>query len=79
MLNKLPIVSTNTGAAKDAITTKENGYTIEYENLDNLHEGIFFMMENNRKRIGEAAFKTAMEKYEFQIMYDNHKKLYSSK
>ena len=76
-MNGVPVVSTSTGAAKDAITHKENGYLVGYENIGNdLADGIDFMMQNNRKSIGQRGRETTSRMYEFQVMFENHKKLY---
>ncbi len=77
MMNGIPVVSTQTGAAKDAIVHKENGYLVGYENIgSDLANGIEFMMQNNRKSIGQKGQETALRMYEFQVMFENHKKLY---
>ena len=46
MVNGLPIVSTPTGAALDAIQHKENGYLAEQGNPQDLVEGIEFLLSS---------------------------------
>ena len=76
MLNGVPVVSTNTGAARDAIRHKENGYLVPYSDAAALAEGVAYMMENDRKKIGEAGMTTAMELFTFERMWQGHIDLY---
>jgi glycosyltransferase involved in cell wall biosynthesis len=75
MVNGIPVVSTKTGAALDVIDHLKNGYLSE-RNGEDLAKGIFYMLENNRKEIGEEGRKKATKMYSFQQMWDNYIKLY---
>lgn len=76
MLNGVPIVSTATASAKDAIIHKENGYLVSYENIENLADGIEYMIENGRREIGRKGRETALKMYQFQTMFDKYKSVY---
>lgn len=76
MVNGLPVVSTATGAALDAIKHKENGYLVDYENIHNLHEGILFMLANDSKAIGEKGRITAENMFAFERMWADYIALY---
>jgi len=75
MMNGAPVVSTPTGSALDAIKHKENGYLCKYKDVESLSEGIVFTIENG-KGYNEKGKQTALEMYEFEVMYNNYIKLY---
>lgn len=75
MMNAAPVVSTPTGSALDSIKHKENGYLVEYQNSDSLAEGILYAIKNGGS-FKEKGRKTAIEMFEFDMMYDNYIKLY---
>lgn len=79
MMNAVPVVSTTTGAAKDAIVHKENGYLVDYNNMNDLANGIDFILNNDPKQIGEKGRKTALQMYQLETMFNNYKKLYFGK
>jgi len=75
MMNEAPVVSTPTGSALDAIIHKENGYLCNYKDSESLAEGIIYTIENG-KAFKEKAKKTALEMFEFNVMYNNYLRLY---
>lgn len=75
MMNGAPVVSTPTGSALDAIIHKENGYLCKYKDAESLAEGILYTIDNGSK-FGEKGKQTALELYEFDVMYNNYIKLY---
>jgi len=75
MMNGAPVVSTPTGSALDAIKHKENGYLSEYRNSESLANGIIYIIENG-KEFKEKGKQTALDMYEFEVMYNNYLKLY---
>ena len=75
MMSGVPVVSTPTGAALDAIKHKENGYLCKYKDADSLAEGIMDTLKNG-KHFGEKGKQTALQMYEFDVMYNNYIKLY---
>lgn len=76
MLNGVPVVSTSTGAAKDAIHTGKNGYLVAAAKGELLAEGIRFMLQHDRKKIGEAGKATANDIFTLETMWKNHLALY---
>ena len=78
MINGTPVVSSRTGAAADAIDHLINGYLSLDNSGEELAKGIFFMLENDRKKIGEAGKIKAMSLYAFEHMYNKHLELYQS-
>jgi glycosyltransferase involved in cell wall biosynthesis len=78
MANGVPVVSTATGAARDAIRHEENGFLSHERTGEALAEGILFMMQSDRRRIGEAGRRTAVEMYSVDRMWERHVALYRS-
>ncbi len=76
MFNAVPVVSTATGAAKDAIRTGENGFLVSSASGEAIVEGIRFVLKNDRKKIGERGRQTANEMFTLEIMWKNHLALY---
>lgn len=79
MLNGLPMVTTPTGAAGDAINHLENGYLVEYENSNQIAEGINYlisMSEEKRKELGAKAKLTAERMFSFQNMWNGYISIY---
>jgi glycosyltransferase involved in cell wall biosynthesis len=78
MVNKVPVISTKTGAALDAITHKENGYLVDYFDIKDFVKGIEFMIQNDRKAIGEKGETTALRMYNFDKMWKSYIDLYKT-
>lgn len=76
MLNAIPVLSTKTGAALDAIQHKENGYLVNYDSSDKFVEGFEFLMNADRKQIGEKGKATALKMYDFEKMWQSYINLY---
>jgi len=76
MLNGAPILSTKTGSALDAIQHKENGYLVDYDDVNGFVDGIRFLLNNDKKLIGEKGKQTAIEMYDFDKMWEGHISLY---
>lgn len=79
MMNGLPLVTTKTGAAGDAIVHHKNGYLVDYENAHQLAEGILYFMEMNREErnnMGSVAKETALEMFSFDKMWKGYTDLY---
>jgi glycosyltransferase involved in cell wall biosynthesis len=75
MMNGVPIVSTPTGSALDAIKHKQNGYLCNYKDSESLARGIIYTIENGES-FKEKAKITAFGMYEFEVMYNNYINLY---
>lgn len=76
MLNKLPVVATDTGAAHDAIRHKETGYLVEFKNGQQIAEGINYLIENDTSQLKESAYNKALEMFTVEKMWKKHLKLY---
>lgn len=78
MFNKVPIISTNVGAARDALTHKENAYITGFKNPEDIAAGIDFMMQHDRVKMAEKAYMICKEKFSIEIMWENYKTIYNS-
>jgi len=78
MMSGAIVVSTPTGAAKDAIEHMKNGYLTKQNDADSIAEMIIFVLNNKNPEIGANARKKALELFEFEIMWKNYTKLYES-
>ncbi|MBK7666504.1 MAG: glycosyltransferase family 4 protein [Sphingobacteriaceae bacterium] len=76
MLNAVPVLSTKTGAALDAIKHKENGYLVEYNDVKGFTDGIDFLLQNDKAKIGEKGKLTAMQMYDFEKMWSSYTSWY---
>lgn len=76
MLNGTPVVATDSGAAGDAIESGKNGFLVKEQSAEALAEGIRFMLENDRKKIGEAGKGKAEDLFSFERMWKTHIDLY---
>ncbi len=79
MVNGIPVVSTSTGAAADAITHLENGYLFPFKDSKKMAEGVIYMIENDANKIGEKGRETACKMYDFDNMWNGYTKIYKSK
>ncbi len=75
MMNGAPVVSTPTGSALDAIKHKVNGYLVEYKSPKSIAEGVCYTLKNESE-FKEKGRKTALEMYNFDLMYKNYIDLY---
>jgi glycosyltransferase involved in cell wall biosynthesis len=75
MMGGAPIVSTPTGSALDAIKHKENGCLVKYKDSASLAEGICYAIEHGSEFIGKGK-QTAIEMYNFELMYNKYISLY---
>ena len=75
MMNSAPVVSTPTGSALDSIQHKKNGYLVKYQDSDSLAKGIIYTIEHGNT-FKEKGKQTALELFEFDLMYNNYIKLY---
>jgi glycosyltransferase involved in cell wall biosynthesis len=77
MMYGLPVISTNTGAARDAIKHKENGYLIYERTPGEIAKAVIDVLHmENYKILGERAQKTAHEMYHFDVMWKKYIGLY---
>ncbi len=78
MFNKVPIISTNVGAVRDALTHKENAYVTQFKNSEDIAAGIDFMMQNDRAKIAKKAYAICRDKFSIETMWENYKTIYNS-
>ncbi|HEU4719601.1 MAG TPA: glycosyltransferase family 4 protein [Bacteroidia bacterium] len=76
MMNAVPVVSTSTGAARDAIESGKNGYLVSAQNAEALAEGIRYLLSVDRKKTGEAGRQTALQLFSLDRMWQDHLRLY---
>lgn len=76
MMNGTPVVSTATGAAKDAVRDGVNGILSKEISAEGIAEAIKRMLTADRKQFGEAGKKTAQELFRFEQMWQKHLALY---
>jgi glycosyltransferase involved in cell wall biosynthesis len=76
MMNVVPVVSTATGAAKDAITDGVNGFLAEERSGDALAASMDRLLAADRKAIGEAGRATALRMFSFDNMWNGTMAVY---
>jgi glycosyltransferase involved in cell wall biosynthesis len=76
MMNRIPVVSTPTGAALDAITDEQNGIIVQEASGAALADGIRRLLRLDRRAIGEAGARTAMRMFHFDRMWEGTIGLY---
>jgi glycosyltransferase involved in cell wall biosynthesis len=69
MLNGVPIVSTPTGAARDAIEDGRNGILVQERTGAALAAGIERCLTTDLRTLGEAGRKTALRMFPFEVMW----------
>ena len=76
VFNKVPLITTNTGASRDAFTHLESAFFIREKNADDIADGIFYYLNNNPKSMVENAFQKASEMYTLDKMWEGYRNLY---
>ena len=69
MMNGVPVVSTPTGAALDAIEDGKNGILVPERTGVALADGVERLLQLDRHAIGEAGKETALRMYSFDVMW----------
>ncbi|MFZ1692607.1 MAG: glycosyltransferase family 4 protein [Flavobacteriales bacterium] len=70
MMNRVPVVSTSTGAARDAITDGMNGMLAAERSGEALAAAMERLLTADRRAIGEAGRATALRMYSFDTMWN---------
>jgi len=78
MLNKIPIITTNTGAAKDALEHKKSAFISKKKDNQSIYEGIKYMLNNNTKNLTDKAYQNAKELFSIEKMWERHLNLYKT-
>lgn len=76
MMNGVPVVSTATGAARDAIEDGRNGILVAEASGAALAEGIARLLAADGRAIGAAGRTTALDMYRFDRMWQGTMDLY---
>jgi glycosyltransferase involved in cell wall biosynthesis len=78
MANRVPLVTTKTGAARDVLTHGETCCFIKTKDSQSIAEGITWMLEHPEERnvMKEKVKKLAAEKFNVERMLDDYIKLY---
>ncbi len=76
MMNAVPVVSTATGAALDAIRDGENGFLATERSGVALADAVLRLLNGDPKKIGEAGRSTALELFPFEVMWKGTTALY---
>lgn len=77
-MNGVPIISTSTGAAKDAIVNSKNGFLIENNNAQASSESLISILTKDTTEIRKNAKETGQKLFTFEHMWNNHLALYNS-
>ncbi len=78
MINEVPMVVTNTGAAKDALNHLESAYITECNDFEATAAGIRHVLTKNTNEWTEKAKEKAIEMYGVDKMFNEHVQLYRS-
>jgi glycosyltransferase involved in cell wall biosynthesis len=79
MANAVPVVSTPTGAARDAIRDGQNGILAKYADADSIAAGVqklLDMPETERKQLGTKGRITAGEMFPVEKMWNGYLEIY---
>jgi glycosyltransferase involved in cell wall biosynthesis len=77
MLNGIPVVSTRTGAAADAVISGEHGYLCEYGSTQTLADSILKLTDaETARKMGQNCIARATEMFAIETGYQNHLKIY---
>lgn len=78
MFNKVPIVTTQVGAARDVLKHKESAYLITYNSPQEIADGIEYILNNRSNKIEDKAYSLAVRNFSRETMWTNYKNLYLS-
>jgi glycosyltransferase involved in cell wall biosynthesis len=73
-----PVVGFKIGGIPDMIGHKQNGYLAEYKSVDDLAQGIYWMLEDKKRLIdlGQNARQKVLDNYTYDIVGNRYLKLY---
>ena len=73
-----PVVGFKTGGIPDMIKHKQNGYLAEYKSVDDLAQGICWMLEDKSRLmdLGKNARQKVLDNYTYDIVGNKYLKLY---
>lgn len=77
IFNHVPLITTNTGASRDALIHMESAFFVENKNSDEIAAGIEFLLTDNRARsFAEKALAISREMYTLEKMWSGYKAEY---
>ena len=76
MMAGVPVVSTPTGAALDAIEDGVSGILVRQRSGDALAEGVERLLSADGPRMGKAGQAIAVRMFDFDVMYRGYNDLY---
>lgn len=73
-----PVVSFNTGGIPELIDHLETGYLAEYKNINDLLQGLYYFLNDNKRlsRASKVAREMILKKFTLDIMYDKYHDAY---
>ncbi len=78
MFNKIPIVTTRVGAARDVLVHKESAYLINYNSPKEIADGIDYILHNRSNKMEDKAYELAVSNFSRETMWTNYKNLFLS-
>jgi len=74
-----PCVAFDYSGPKDIVNHKQNGYLAEYKSVDDLAQGIYWMLEDKKRLIdmGKKARQKVLNNYTYDIVGNRYLKLYN--
>ena len=76
MANRIPVVSTNVGAARDAIEHGKSGFLSAPGSAEDMKNKILKAIKSDRKTIGENAYSTVERLFTIESMWTGHMNVY---
>lgn len=79
MVTSLPVIATKVGGIPEIIENGKNGLLVEPENTSALSGAILKFIKDPelRKKIGEAGYRTVVEKFDAEKMAQEYEKIYN--
>lgn len=73
-----PVIAFKTGGIPDMVEHKQNGYLAEYKSVDDLAQGIWWMLKDKKRLIdlGKEARQKVLNNYTYNIVGNKYLKLY---
>lgn len=78
MMNGVPVVSTRTGAALDAIEDGRNGILVDEPGGEALAAGVERLLGMDLREVGEAGRRTALCMFPFEVMWKGTTEVYAN-
>lgn len=81
MFSKLPVVCTSVDGAREIITNQINGFLVELDNIDEMIDKIYFLLDNEESslKVGESGYNLAKSLFNSETMVDSYIQLINQK